>query len=216
MVPADNVGPGATDEAFVRFVGDCRAALDRALNVEQEQERPDGIATAMHRLLASGWQMGDARYCAHQPGRQYGSYLLYRSADPAFVVILDSFAAGQRTDIHDHGTWAVVGVVAGAEEDEIFRRSGAGDAPTACGSRRCPAGTVTVHADDALHRLCTEPGTDSVSLHVYGADVGDRQRNAWNGSAGRWVRFRSGYANAEMGVPVYLAHAEADLADLPR
>lgn len=203
------IGPGAADAAFAAFVTACRSALAAPI-----PEPP--IAAAMQRLLASGWQMADARYRAHQTGRQYGSYLLYRCTAPDLVVILDSFAAGQTTDIHDHGTWAVVGVVSGVEEDEIFRRAGNDDAPLSGLCRRCPAGTVSIHAPDALHRLRTEPGTDSISLHVYGADVGDRQRHAWSETAGRWVRFRSGYANAEMGVPVYLADAKTDLADLPR
>ena len=202
-------GRGAADVAFAAFVADCRSAL--------AAPAPEArIAEAMRRLLVSGWQMPDARYRAHQTGRPYGSYLLYRCAAPDLVVILDSFAAGQTTDIHDHGTWAVVGVVSGVEEDEIFRHAGGADAPIAGARRRCPAGTVSTHAPDALHRLRTEPGTDSVSLHVYGADIGDRQRHAWHEATGRWVRFRSGYANAQMGVPVYLADAATDLADLPR
>ncbi len=204
------IGPGAADAAFVRFVAACRSALSA------EAEPAPAVAAAMRGLLASGWQMADARYCAHQPGRQYGSYLLYRSADTGFVVILDSFAAGQTTDIHDHGTWAVVGVVAGVEQDEVFKPAPGTDAPVAGPIRLCPAGSVTAHAPDSLHRLRTEPGTDSISLHVYGADVGDRQRNAWSETARRWVRFRSGYANAAMGVPVYLGDAGADLADRPR
>jgi predicted metal-dependent enzyme (double-stranded beta helix superfamily) len=191
--------PGQDDRPFIDFLRVCRGALDA-----QSSGAPSRIAEAMHALLASSWAMPDLRYRAKQPDRPYGSYLLYRDTD--FVVILDVFAAGQVTDVHNHGTWAVVGVVEGAEEDEIFRGDPAtGAPPEPLSGRRSAPGDVTTYPADVFHRLRSAHGTDSVSLHVYGADVGEAERLCWDASAERYVAFRSGYSNAAVGVPIYVA-----------
>jgi predicted metal-dependent enzyme (double-stranded beta helix superfamily) len=190
--------PGDDDRAFRDFLWICRAALDAEPASAQAR-----IAEAMRALLASGWAMPDGRYRTKQPDAPYGSYLLYR--DPDFVVILDVFAAGQTTDIHNHDTWAVVGLVVGAEEDEIFRGNPAvGAPPQPVRGQRSAPGDVVAYPPDVFHRLRTAHGTDSVSLHVYGADVGEAERLAWDETAQRYATFRSGYSNEAVGVPVYV------------
>ena len=58
------------------------------------------------------------------------------------------------------------------------------------------------------------PGKDSISLHVYGLDVGRERRICWDEARESYVTFRSGYTNAGSGLTAYLRPAAAP-ADLP-
>jgi predicted metal-dependent enzyme (double-stranded beta helix superfamily) len=127
-------------------------------------------------------------------GDRYAQHLLHRDPQGRFSVVSFVWGPGQCTPVHDHMTWGLVGVMRGAErceectlQDGLPRLSGAahlmqpGDveavSPTLGDWHR-----VSSARDDGL----------SISIHVYGADIGQVQRHRLD-DAGTLIAFVSGY-----------------------
>jgi predicted metal-dependent enzyme (double-stranded beta helix superfamily) len=188
------------DAPLARFIESVHEIVSREAGV---REIAASIAARMGELLV-GWRMRDERYLERQPGCRYGSYLLYRAPDFSFVVVIDTFDAGQRTQIHNHRTWAVVGLLDGAERNEIFRAPNEfAGAPQRVGESITRPGEVVTMMETDMHRLQTDQGQCSRSLHVYGADVGTIRRVRWDEQSERYVEFQQGWSNDAVGLPVY-------------
>jgi predicted metal-dependent enzyme (double-stranded beta helix superfamily) len=145
--------------AFADFVRDAEAAIDD----------PDAIAERLRELLAQdGWLAPE-----HQlPGiDSYRQHLLHVSACRGLSVVALVWRPGQRTPIHDHVSWCVVGVYRGVEHETHYRLVGDVLVPTNRIVARPgdvealipPAGNI--HVVEAGGRGLT------ISIHVYGADI---------------------------------------------
>jgi predicted metal-dependent enzyme (double-stranded beta helix superfamily) len=79
---------------------------------------------------------------------------------------------GQDTPIHDHVAWCVVGVLEGAEDEELFALRDGGTALEQVGGRRNMSGEVSGFAPPGdIHRVTNRGSVVAISLHVYGADI---------------------------------------------
>ena len=127
----------------------------------------------------------------------YRQYLLHCDARERFSVVSFVWGPGQATPIHDHTVWGLVGVLRGAELSLGYRR-GEDDALRPAGpARRLKPGEVEALSPAAgdVHRVENAyPDRTSVSIHVYGANIGAVARSTFD-EAGRPRRFVSGYSN---------------------
>jgi 3-mercaptopropionate dioxygenase len=133
-----------------------------------------------------------------QPDAQhYRQYLLHADPLGRFSVVSFVWGPGQRTPVHDHTVWGLIGMLRGQEVSQPY-------APDANG-RPVPQGPpVTLQLGDVeavspaigdIH-LVRNAHADrtSVSIHVYGANIGAVQRWVYPAEGGRKA-FVSGYAN---------------------
>lgn len=189
------------DPALARFIEAVHAVLEETPCVTEIVPRVERL---MRDLLVH-WRMPDPRYLERQPGCRYGSYLLYRAPDTSFVVVIDTFDAGQSTQIHNHRTWAVVGLLEGAERSEIYRAAEGFEGPPRQVSQHVtrPGDVITMMETD-MHRLYTDLGTFSRSFHVYGADVGTSRRVRWDEESQRYCEFRQGWSNDAVSLPIFM------------
>lgn len=189
------------DPKLAQFVEAVHDIIERTAAVDAVI---GSVSALVHELLRD-WRMQDLRYMERQPGCRYGSYLLYRAPDASFVVVIDTFDQGQTTQIHNHRTWAVVGLLDGAERNEIYRPPGNLDGPPqqVAQSVTRPGEVFTMMETD-MHRLRTDLGAYSLSFHVYGADVGTIRRVVWDESKRCYREFRQGWSNDAVGLPIYL------------
>jgi predicted metal-dependent enzyme (double-stranded beta helix superfamily) len=79
---------------------------------------------------------------------------------------------------HDHRVWAVIGICAGQEHNEFFRRSAGSLA--ASGGRVVESGEVLSLGSEVVHAV-GNPLTHEASsaLHVYGGDLLSIERSMW-------------------------------------
>ncbi|WP_018353199.1 cysteine dioxygenase family protein [Longispora albida] len=128
-------------------------------------------ADLLRRRIASGIDL-DPELCAGETDG-YSARLLH--ATPACSVLALTWLPGQMTPIHDHISWCVVGVLAGAELDESFQlwRIGGRRVLVPAGQTTSTAGRVTVlePPDEDIHRVSNPGRVPAVSLHIYGADI---------------------------------------------
>ncbi|HZW85538.1 MAG TPA: cysteine dioxygenase family protein, partial [Nitrososphaerales archaeon] len=106
----------------------------------------------------------------------------------------------QTTPIHDHLTWAVVGVFEGEERESIFKRTDDQSDPKRAtlelvSERTNPKGHVTVLGRTAIHRIDNVTSRPSLSVHMYGLDIGTAERHSYDPVSGEVSKFVSGYCN---------------------
>ncbi|MDP3747673.1 MAG: cysteine dioxygenase [Phenylobacterium sp.] len=131
-----------------------------------------------------------------EPDPEHGrQYLLYCDPLRRFSVVSVVWGPGHDTPIHDHTTWGLVGVLRGAELEETFALEEG--RPVKRGESRLEPGDVVTlsprHGD--IHRVRNAfDDRVSISIHVYGGDIGAIQRHMYS-EDGEVRTFATGYAN---------------------
>lgn len=128
----------------------------------------------------------------------YRQYLLYSDPLERFSVVSFVWAPGQTTPVHDHTVWGMVGVLRGAERCEEYELDSANACLRATGSHELPVGSVDLVSPRIgdIHRVSNalEDGV-SISIHVYGGNIGAVQRHVYDVDTGVKKPFVSGYSN---------------------
>jgi len=132
---------------------------------------------------------------------RYQQNLLHCDARARFSIVSFVWAPGQKTAIHDHTIWGLVGVLRGEETSQRFALSGAGQ-PMIAGEKsvlRPGAVEVLLPSEGDIHEVTnTGVGAAAVSIHVYGGNIGAVERHEYDRETGRRSRFVSGYSNATL------------------
>lgn len=175
-------------EPLARFI----AAVETALAGPAPQQ---DVGAALARLVARDDWLPPA-YAVPHP-LHYQQYLLY--ADPAgrFSIVSFVWGPGQETPVHDHGVWGVVGMLRGAEYSQRYEADGSAP-PRPFGRRyQLQPGQIELVGPEQgdVHRVSNALERQvSVSIHVYGTDIGRQLRHVYPDTGG--VKpFISGYAN---------------------
>jgi 3-mercaptopropionate dioxygenase len=153
----------AGSPAFARFV----AAAERHI------DDPHRIADHLSTLLGQDEWLSSSD---QRPGSDsYRQHLLYVSPTRRLSVVALVWRPGQRTPIHDHIAWCIVGVYRGIEREIRYRlveRDGEHClSPTS--SVEAYPGHVEALVAPAEDIHCVTAGGDekAISIHVYGADI---------------------------------------------
>lgn len=161
-------------------------------------EATDGHARLLRDLVAQDDWLPD-EYAEPDPAR-YRQYLLHCDSAERFSVVSFVWGPGQHTPIHDHRVWGLVGVLRGGEIVQPYRRASDGSLAPEGSPRRLDSGEVDVFgpAIGDIHRVANaHDDRVSVSIHVYGANIGAVERATYD-EAGQEKRFVSGYANRSL------------------
>jgi len=166
--------------------------------LERQPSEPDilaqGSALLAELIAHDDWLPGEY---AQPSAQRYQQYALHVDPQARFSVVSFVWGPGQATPIHDHTVWGLIGLLRGAEQSQAYARTTDG--------RWAPDGTpvtlipgqveaVSPRIGD-VHRvsnaLAHQP---SISIHVYGADIGKVQRSVYLEDGTR-KPFVSGYSN---------------------
>ena len=173
------------------FVRGIEALLDHAAG------EPRILGEGRHLLadlVADDTWLPDS-HAAPDPER-YRQYLLHRDPFSRFSVVSFVWGARQRTPIHDHTVWGLIGMLRGAEVADTYARRP--DGLHATGSVRLDPGQVDAVSPSIgdLHQVSNAyDDRVSISIHAYGADIGAVRRSTYD-LAGNSRLFVSGYAPA--------------------
>jgi predicted metal-dependent enzyme (double-stranded beta helix superfamily) len=134
-------------------------------------------------------------------GDGYRQYLLYCDPLERFSVVSFVWMPGQRTPIHDHTVWGLVGVMRGEEQCEEYAPPVAGQAMRRTGAHRVrPGGVDRVSPRIGDIHVVSNAGDEgpAISIHVYGANIGAVHRHTFDPATSALREFASGYHNAVM------------------
>ncbi|MBW8814289.1 MAG: cysteine dioxygenase [Caulobacterales bacterium] len=169
------------------------AALLRATAAEARILEAGGVL--LRDLVAQDDWLPEA--CGQACGHRYQQHLLHCDSLERFSVVSFVWGPGQATPVHDHTVWGLIGVLRGAELSQTYARRGGRLVPDGP-PRRLDAGQVEPVSPRIgdIHQVSNVlSDRPSVSIHVYGGNIGAIRRTAYDAD-GRPNLFISGYSNA--------------------
>ncbi|HXC34058.1 MAG TPA: cysteine dioxygenase [Verrucomicrobiae bacterium] len=140
-----------------------------------------------------------ARY-AEPSATGYRQYLLHADSRERFSVVSFVWGPGQKSPIHDHTIWGIVGVLRGAEYEQSYALASDGRFVEEGAPERLEQGEVTAVSPSIgdFHRVSNAfEDRPSLSIHVYGANIGAVRRSVYQ-LDGTHKTFISGYSNSEL------------------
>jgi len=153
---------------------------------------------ALLRRLVAHDDWLDPAYAAPHP-EHYTQYLLYADPLARFSVVSFVWGPGQGTPIHDHTVWGLIGMLRGAERAQSFVLEGGLPRAQGQGKTLQPGDVEAVSPSIGdVHQVANAfDDRVSVSIHVYGANIGAIRRAVYLPD-GTVKPFISGYANATL------------------
>ncbi|WP_340268737.1 cysteine dioxygenase family protein [Sphingobium mellinum] len=135
------------------------------------------------------------------PGsRDYQQYLLHCDSRQRFSIVSFVWAPGQSTPIHNHQTWGLIGMLRGCEVNQSYVIDEAGIPRPKGAPERLTPGNVEMLSPTTgdIHKVWNYyEDRPSVSVHVYGANIGAVKRLSYDAEGGSKT-FISGYSNATL------------------
>ena len=180
----------------IRPLRDFVAGMTRL--VERTQDEPTILAegrSLLAALLADDRWLPEA-YSKADPG-VYRQYLLHCDPLERFSVVSFCWGPGARTPVHDHTVWGLVGILRGAERCHEYEPEGPSAVRDLQRSHVMKPGNIEAVSPTVgdWHVVANEmTDATSVSIHVYGANIGAVRRHRVDAASGSIVDFVSGYS----------------------
>lgn len=180
---------------FQRFVEDFTRLIEKSADDEAEVIRSGRMLLAQ---LVSTDDWLDDEFAKPHP-QYYQQYLLHCDPQERFSVVSFVWGPGQRTPVHDHTVWGLIGMLRGAERGERFELGEPGQPMRKLDEDILEAGHVDRVSPSLgdIHRVSNlYDDRVSISIHVYGGNIGKIQRHVYDMTNGSTKNFVSGYSNA--------------------
>jgi len=173
-----------------------RDFVDAVESVIRRLQEPEDTVLAIEPLLRCLVTQRDwlpEKYRCTIPSKAYAQYLLYRPTDLSFSVVSFVWNAGRGSPIHDHCTWGVIGQYDGVEEESRFR---------VVDNRLEQIGVVLAQPGDVshvyppsrdIHQIMNRSQVPTISIHIYGGDIGTQRRHIYDPNTAAVQEFISGY-----------------------
>jgi predicted metal-dependent enzyme (double-stranded beta helix superfamily) len=169
--------------------------------IEKAREEPEILregSRLLNELIGIDDWLPDRYAQASKSG--YQQYLLHADSQERFSIVSFVWGPAQKSPIHDHTVWGIVGILRGAEFEQSYSRASDGRFVEQGVPERLAEGEVTAVSPSVgdFHQVSNAlADQSSVSIHVYGANIGAVQRSMYEIDGTRKA-FQSGYSNAEM------------------
>jgi 3-mercaptopropionate dioxygenase len=182
-------------QAFVEHIQTRINQYPTVPDAFQEQALFGSLKPALEALLKQDDWLPDS-HARFDPAR-YQQHPLYRDPQGRFSVVSFVWGPGHATPVHDHKVWGMVGVLRGAELCEHFRLVDGLWQPQG-ETHIVNAGEVDLVSPTIgdVHRVSNAlPNQITISIHVYGADIGLVKRHVMTPGHTGVREFISGYSD---------------------
>ena len=179
-------------QRFHHFLAHMTRLMDQGPN---EAQALNGATLLLGDLVTTDdWLLPDF---AQPHPQHYQQYLLYADPQDRFSVVSFVWGPGQATPIHDHTVWGLIGMLRGSEMCQSYSRMSDGRwAPAGLQIQMIPGDVEAVSPRlGDVHRVWNAYADQvSISIHVYGANIGKLARSVYYEDGTRRT-FVSGYSN---------------------
>ena len=175
----------------------AHAAQSVARHGEDETAILAEITPALAELVARDDFLPEA-YTKPHP-QYYQQYLLYADPEEKLSIVSFVWGPGQKTPVHNHRTWGLVGILRGAELSTDYTEQGGKLVPGP--TERLEPGQVAGVSPRIgdVHQIANAFDDQvSISIHVYGGNIGRIRREVFVPETGAIKPFISGYANTDV------------------
>ncbi len=179
-----------------RFIGDMTSLVGGAWQDKDEAATIEVGAKLLAELVRhDDWLPESMARC---PPHGYAQNLLWCDPFERFSVVSFVWAPSACTPVHDHQMWGLVGMLRGSETSQRFTRDAVAGALTMGECSTLAPGDVEalLPALGDIHQV-TNALSDcgSISIHVYGGNIGAVRRHTFDAASGEAKLFVSGYTN---------------------
>ena len=128
----------------------------------------------------------------------YQQYLLYADPLDRFSIVSFVWGPNQKTPLHNHTVWGMIGQLRGQEKGTLYHRQKDGSYQPGESCINLPGDIDTVSPTTHDIHVVENDMQDqvSISIHVYGGNIGRIQRSVFDPITGAEKSFISGYANS--------------------
>lgn len=185
--------------ARIRRLRDFVVSFSKLLEASRGEPEIIRDGTQLLAALVSVDDWLSARY-AEPNANVFTQNLLHADSSERFSVISFVLGPGQKTPIHDHTVWGLVSVLRGAENEQSYERAQDGHFVEHGTLGLLQQGAVTAVSPSIgdFHQISNAyDDRPSISIHVYGANIGSIERSVYKLDGSRKA-FVSGYSNAEL------------------
>lgn len=169
--------------------------------VEQPQSEAhcvEAVRGALARLISNdAWLPASA---AQPHPEHYQQYLLHCDPLQRFSVVSFVWGPGQRTPVHDHMVWGLIGMLRGSETGQNFKRDENGKLIPDGPRQTLSPGDIEMVSPRTgdIHQVANAyDDRTSISIHVYGGNIGAVARHVFDLESGAVKPFVSGYSSAQ-------------------
>jgi 3-mercaptopropionate dioxygenase len=176
------------------------AEMTRLVSREHNQE-PDLLPLAkelMRELVSKDDWLPDELARSHE--RYYQQHLIYGDPLDRFSLVSFVWGPGQRTPVHNHRVWGVIGMLRGREYAQRYTR-GIAELAAVGEEVSLEPGNVDVVSPSIgdIHRVRNAyDDRVSISIHLYGGNIGKISRSVFDLETDCVKPFVSGYSNSMM------------------
>lgn len=178
-----------------RFIGDMTSLVGGAWQDKDEAAVLDVGARLLGDLVKNDdWLPESMAIC---PPHGYAQNMLWCDPFERFSVVSFVWAPSACTPVHDHQMWGLVGMLRGSETSQAFSRDDGG-ALVAGKTTTLAPGDVDVLRPSVgdIHQVTNAlADCGSISIHVYGGNIGAVKRFTFDPATGKPNLFISGYTN---------------------
>lgn len=185
-------GPQMNTGRFREFVRNFTLLIERA-HADEPRLFSAGEPLLAALVAHDDW-LPDA--WAEASRESYRQYLLYCDPFERFSVVSFVWGPGQKTPVHDHMVWGMIGMLRGRERCRELALAGPGQPMRETGVHLIEPGQVdrVSPATGDIHEVSNAlADASSVSIHVYGANIGAVPRHVYDPATGKAGPFVSGY-----------------------
>ncbi len=154
------------------------------------------VGEALDKLVSEDNWLDDAFAQPHP--EFYRQYLLHADAQDRYSVVSFVWGPGQTTPIHDHTVWGAIGMLRGAEYSQNYEIANDGTpTPTGDAVALKPGDVEFVSPTIGdVHKVSNVHDDQvSISIHIYGANIGKVKRHVFPAEGGPAKEFISGYSD---------------------
>ena len=171
--------------------------MTHAVSMHSTEKKLLPICAELLKSLISRDEWLPDEYAIDDPD-QYCQYLLHCDPLERFSVVSFVWSGGQYTPIHNHQTWGVVGVLRGIEESTQFEHDNLNKKLIQGETIRLKPGEIDQFSPKLgdIHQVKNPlNGECSISIHVYGGNIGKIKRQVFDKETGETKEFLSGYSS---------------------
>ena len=164
-----------------RYIEDLRQITREISNEDEILGRIGPLAQRL--AVEKSWL--EEKYYQTNPEQGFGVHLLHEEPDHTLAVFVVARLPGRGAPPHDHGTWAVVAGVEGAERNIRYRRLDDRSRPDYAeldvkDDFNADAGELVCMKTGGIHAVRNESDRVTLSLHTYGKHVNHTHRSQFD------------------------------------
>lgn len=166
---------------------------------DDNQSPPEGAQSLLANLVAHDDWLPE--FCAVPHPTFYQQFLLHCDPLERFSLVSFVWGPGQQTPVHDHMVWGFIGMLRGSELSQRYRANVNGSLSPAGDPDRLEPGMVDalLPAEGDIHQVFNAYNDKpSISIHLYGGNIGAVSRHVFDPATGQPKTFISGYSSPLM------------------